>query len=284
MPNYSTTGDVCASGREEAAQGSAGGLSYRSYLTGDNKPNEGKITFWMEGRLLKASKPKKAAPAVKDHKRGVVKGFSKRSRVRMRQKIAMLRRSENPKLITLTYPSEYPAARASKRDLDVFEKRFRRRFIKAGMVWKLEPQKRGAPHFHIMVWGVNKIPLEFLRLWVSKAWYDVVGSGDERHLKAGTRVEDIRSRHGAMAYVAKYLGKEVDAADWHEPGRFWGVIGAENLPWAEAVTVSLNYHDVVQAMRLMRRYMRITARWFSSLAMVCDNPERWFDCIAAMDG
>jgi hypothetical protein len=89
-------------------------------------------------------------------------------------------------------------------------------------VWKLEPQRRGAPHFHLLLFGLEE---GLSKDWLSRSWYEVVGSGDERHLRAGTRVEGIRSWRGVMSYAAKYLGKlESLPKDWlGGVGRWWGV-------------------------------------------------------------
>ena len=39
--------------------------------------------------------------------------------------------------------------------------------------------------------------------WVSRTWYDVVGSGDLRHYRAGTRVERIANFQQLCGYAAK---------------------------------------------------------------------------------
>jgi hypothetical protein len=133
-----------------------------------------------------------------------------------------------PLFLTLTYPGSFsPDPGVWKRDLDVFIKRLRRAYPDAALIWKLEPQKRGAPHFHLLLFGVEHIPYT----WLRRAWFEVVGSGDEKHLLAGTRVERVKSWRGVMSYAAKYLGKVEAAADWPDyVGRWWGVSGRKLLP------------------------------------------------------
>ena len=53
--------------------------------------------------------------------------------------------------ITLTYQQQDQAADASKRDLEKFLKRFERKYGPTWLLWKLEPQKRGTPHYHLLV-------------------------------------------------------------------------------------------------------------------------------------
>lgn len=171
-----------------------------------------------------------ASAAVGGGRRGRVSGYSRASRRRCLRLFASLNRHEVelPLFVTLTYPAAFPAdPRRWKRDLDVMLKRVLRRWPAAAIVWKLEPQKRGAPHFHLAVFGVGFIE----RGWLSAAWYEVVGSGDPKHLQAGTQVERVKNWRGVMAYAAKYIGKEVAAVDWPEyVGRWWGVAGRANLP------------------------------------------------------
>ncbi|MBI5849316.1 MAG: hypothetical protein HZB31_15450 [Nitrospirae bacterium] len=56
-----------------------------------------------------------------------------------------------------------------------------------GFLWfsVMEFQERGAPHFHILVTGIID------RQELSRMWFDVVGSGDPRHLQAGTSIQFI---------------------------------------------------------------------------------------------
>lgn len=150
-------------------------------------------------------------------------------------------------MLTLTLPAEWesvvPNGRELKRLKRAFDKRMRRwcarRGIKLSALWFLEFQKRGAPHFHYLLW--DKAPeeghgtalddafrREFIR-WVSMAWADVVAHPDPmermKHEAAGTRVERMRTGHFgyAMAYASKPRQKIVPDG-FQDVGRFWGLI------------------------------------------------------------
>jgi hypothetical protein len=164
-------------------------------------------------------------------RRGKVREFSRRSRTRLQQTLCAVPIAHVGRgllFVTLTYPGAYPGSWSTwKRQLDTMLKRFRRRFPAFGAVWKLEPQTRGAPHFHLLVVGVPFIAKD----WLSRAWYDVVGSRDTRHLAAGTQVQLARSHRGVVSYASKYTAKRQDLPpDWQEGvGRFWGVSHREAL-------------------------------------------------------
>ncbi len=92
-----------------------------------------------------------------------------------------------------------------------------------------------------------------LRYWISRIWFDVVGSDDARHYRAGTRIEQLRSIQGAFRYDAQlYLGKAVDAASLPaQPGRFWGVIGRRNLPRAAREGWRMSLRQAFQLPRII---------------------------------
>jgi hypothetical protein len=155
-------------------------------------------------------------------------------------------------MITLTYPGEYSTdGQQVKANFKAFLEWLTRDLgARPSYLWFLEFQKRGAPHFHLLityplprVWreetvNVNghqitrKRPSQAARDWikhfrhrVSATWYRIVGSGDTRHLAAGTRVERIRKVDGAARYAVKYALKMYQKTvppEYRNVGRFWG--------------------------------------------------------------
>lgn len=124
--------------------------------------------------------------------------------------------------ITLTYPSSYPTSgKEVKRHLNTFLSWLRSANKGLEYLWFLEFQKRGAPHFHIMV-NVDMIDK---KREVSIRWYETVQSGDIKHLKAGTNTQRIRLVDGAARYAAKYASKQYQKVvpnEYKDVGRFWG--------------------------------------------------------------
>lgn len=237
------------------------------------------IKVWQGASLVSVSHQKFEIPQKGGGPRGTISLFSRQSKKRLMNLLGTIERTEKPLFVTLTYPGAFVADSATwKNDLERFYKRLARKFPGSSFIWKLEPQKRGAPHFHLMVWGVGYLPL--LR-WISRAWYQVVGSGDEKHLHAGTSVEEVRSWRGVMSYASKYMGKIFDSPmmselGWDNPGRFWGVKGRENLPAVVADEIQgLTDRQVFEFFRFMRRYAGIKGRKYQSLTISCENPTQW---------
>lgn len=177
--------------------------------------------------------------------RGRVAGFSRQSRKRMIERLAQIRDPEtrNGLFITLTFPDEVLTGLDGEgvvnwefwhRCFDVFMRRFERKFPGAGAVWRLEMKRRLsgiwmgflAPHFHSIIYLDEKFDgerLAWLRRWVAGNWFEVVGSGLEKHLKAGSGVEVLYGRAHASRYLSKYIAK-VDF-ETLEVGRRWGSRG-----------------------------------------------------------
>lgn len=156
-----------------------------------------------------------------------------------------------PAMITLTYPNEWqtlvPDGATAKKHLRLFQKRFAYEF-KQPLVgcWKLEFQRRGAPHFHILC--VPPLGVNF-RSWLSETWTEIVNPLDveerEKHLSAGTGLdytEGLRSYDPKR--VAVYFSKHSSASfgdkeyqnrppelwtNSQSVGRFWGYWGLKPL-------------------------------------------------------
>jgi len=235
------------------------------------RPEPAKIEFWRGGSLVSTRHAK--AGSFKQQgggTRGKITTFSKASRRRLMQTIAKLRRNAYPTFVTLTYPAEWPSDPTEwKRHLKVFRLRLGRKFPGVCFIWRLEFQKRGAPHYHLLVWGA---PYGKLLEWVSLAWYQVVDSGDEKHLRAGTRVERIRSFKQVMRYASKELGKVSQVVnEYHGVGRWWGVFGRDFLPWAVLSRLQVHDADVDRFMRWLRRFAGLPARSYKSLSVFADG-------------
>lgn len=229
--------------------------------------------------------------------RGEVIEWTPGSRGRMIRRLAELDWSPfttpgiMPVFVTLTYPGDWltvaPEGRAVKRHLAALERRWRRAWPGCWYVWKLEFQRRGAPHLHLYaaVWPglragetrevtqVRRRPAVgdglYFGPWLKAVWADIVAHPDpderRRHERAGVRVdwgEALRAtdpkriavyftKHGQFA--AKEYQHQVPV-EWQAPGmgpgRFWGVVGLERV----AVSVVVTDTERVQLARTLRRW------------------------------
>lgn len=197
-------------------------------------------------------------PAGKAVPRGEIKGFSRSSARRLR---FMIRNTADmwDVFLTLTYPGAFETdGRKVKAHVNAFCQFLRRR--KIAYVWVLEFQKRGAPHFHFLLSGfIDKKE-------VARRWFEIVGSGDERHLAAGTRIESVKNPDQVGQYMSGYLGESKEyqktvPAQYVGVGRFWG---ASRCLSAVCFKFSGVYGDAAKALRTFRAAQKAATRHFSA--------------------
>ncbi len=195
--------------------------------------------------------------------------FSARSRCALFRLVNSVNRAvvsvASVRFVTLTYPREFPTARSSKRHLDTVLKRFERQWGRRAVIWKIEPQDRGAPHFHLLVLMPSGSSVDAEVRWWAESWCEVVGSGDANHLKwhlgelGGENrpcCEVCRDWSSVVSYAGKYLGKlsaQGHGETWDRPGNFWGVRRRELLE-ISVDQVELTPAEALHVKRVMRRY------------------------------
>ena len=194
-----------------------------------------------------------AGEAPKGGRRGEVRPWTVASRRRLR---VALRRAKWQRhaaewcVVTLTMPGNDVEACVDGEQVQRWRRawmeRWRRKFGLLAYAWKLEFQARGAPHFAVVLplpSDSDQEPndLRALRAWVGRSWYEVVGSGSAKHLRAGTHVARVHDLRALSSYIVGELVKghrskeyqHVVPAGYTNVGRWWGV--SRNLcePWSE---------------------------------------------------
>ena len=226
------------------------------------------VKFDLQGDVLAVGVPggRQAFSMVPDEKnrgggiRGVISGFSAASRRRLLRTAARLDVPQDVRacLLTLTYPEQLDVCpHCAKADLRSLVRRLQRYWSKRGYdrfacIWRMEAQRRGAVHFHLICY------MPFVK-WqvVAGMWADIIAGGSESEFfelafARSTDIEQVRDRKRVkgyvskeLAYVAKAEAREAHrvgdgvcrrcrlgyAAYWDAPGRSWGIEGRKYLPW-----------------------------------------------------
>jgi hypothetical protein len=135
-----------------------------------------------------------------------------------------------------------PRAHRFKANVQVWEERVLEKFHDGHAVEIEDPQQ----------------PRDNLKRWMSRNWFEIVGSDDLRHFKAGTRVEELRSTKGAFYYASKsYMGKSEDCPQSDaKPGRYWGVIGRSKVRLGKREVLEITAEQAITMQRTIRRYRR----------------------------
>lgn len=214
--------------------------------------------------------------------------WSTKSRARMAWRFASLDysvwRDRPPAMVTLTMPGIWewhaPSGKAFKRLVDRFWKRYRRAWGHLpAMLWKLELQRRGAPHLHVLMQtpqGTVKVDGEELEwgAWFARTWADVLGvEGRDRDrvifvhsrrqaygdAREGIRASDPRRvavyflKHGSFrAKEYQHNVPDLWSLPGNGPGRFWGWRGFK----VRSKTVYLGAREAELLARTVRRHYR----------------------------
>jgi hypothetical protein len=173
-----------------------------------------------------------------------------------------------------------------------------------GVLWRLERQKRGAWHYHCLVaFAPRKAPrIAALRTWASDSWAAVVGSGDPRHLRAGTQCRwvtgaDDPARMAALqGYLAKYMAKAGPTLVDHATGailpsgRCWGTWGDVPLTCLGAVEfTAAAYAEVLRRLNAKGAacgswYLSSLSERWAGFALVGDGPGVLLDLVRGVAG
>lgn len=156
---------------------------------------------------------------------------------------------------TLTY-KEDPGQSRCKRDLDVLARRWTREFGVCRWVWKMEFQRRGVPHFHIIAWVPHTHTLGQVRKWLWAAWEETAQQGESLRVD----LESVRSKSPA-SYFVSYARSDKEIQHrlpelWSGGGRWWGVRGM-SPQWSRR---QLSPREFVAARRVLVRYRRSRSR------------------------
>lgn len=204
-------------------------------------------------------KPRPPEPS----KRGDVTVFSSKSRRRLLRGLSVLRVDSPCHTLALTLPGE-TGHLTHEIVIKAFRLLMRRlsatgRFKTVSGYWKRELQKRGALHYHLLLYGLadDTLRAEF-QTWMVGQWNRLmcVGLSDEeteKHRWWHAREENMQPVSN-MGYFAKYVGKDADD-DGQTPlkGRWWAAFNKSALPVAPMSEAKLEEKAAAMLNRLARK-------------------------------
>lgn len=226
--------------------------------------------------------------------RGAVTNYSPRSRSRLLRLLTKIQTGayDLPIFASLTYHDNWEERGRERRkkngeltgksgwktDLDTFTKRLKRMCPGVQYVWRMETQRRGAPHFHLIIFPPIGAPIEERK--VGEAWHEIVDPGNAAHYavntneKAVARVEELKSFRKVFAYVSKYVAKKDEhtaASSRVEEllGRRWG--RSRDLNTTPVMSFDLTQTGEVELKRATRKLLKARARRHNTQSRYCRN-------------
>jgi hypothetical protein len=235
-----------------------------------------------QGSLLKLKLAGyKSRPQGGGGRRGIIRVFSRSSRLRLMRFLARLKtRKIRATFITLTF-TEIVTNERAKKVFKRFAMRLRRAFPRVAVVWRMEFQERGAIHFHLLCFNMEFWPQKTLQ----ETW--------EACTQEKRSIAHIKLIHGArsvMAYISKYIAKQderteitslEDGTYQHASagglaGRFWGWINKELLPLGEVYAGVLTDRQTIRSLSSFAWSLLKNDNPYKSLSfhLFCENA-RW---------
>ena len=177
--------------------------------------------------------------------------------------LARLHQDAQLRTCALTLPEIFPSADEVRARFKKLCRRWSKRWRHVPALWKREPQKRGAMHYHLLisVEGLSAEEEEEFRKWLFTTWCEInegppemyrvhFYQDEKRPWKSNWQT--LRSSR-FQSYFSKYLGKMEGCEGVECQGRWWGKINADRLPLADRELRQLGVREMVQVRRWMRK-------------------------------
>ena len=221
---------------------------------------------------------KKSPPPSNKSKRGVIKGMSQKSSIRLRKRAS---RIEDLALwIDFTFPDDV-LEKLTITERAEFSYYCMKRIIKFAkekfglhIIWKRENKPRLSgdnvgeimPHFHVLLGGLNQ---KQLAIWNSICiqllikWVSITGTNNPKALEVAINKKSFRRienpKH-ATCYIAKYFSKDepVDIPEGQTIGRCWGT--SKNCPEVAPYIVTLSQRESFQVIRYLTRKKKLKSK------------------------
>lgn len=217
-------------------------------------------------------------------KRGAVNSFSRASRRRLIKTFMRLQSSllHAPYFVTLTFHHwEESERRPPHEYLNIFLTDLKRNYPTSLYLWRLELQRRGAPHYHLIIWfpaGEAEPDDDDFRSYVRDAWHRIADPDSQDHKKHGTRVDRAESYRRAFLYVCKYTAKSGSHDDTGYPGRRWA--RSRSLPTDPVSSFEITDKAAHYLKRILRKLVNKRAGKVTPISRHMKRPQ---SCIIRLD-
>ena len=223
-----------------------------------------------------------------ESKRGNISKLTPATMRRMKRDLGEIEADTEAYTFCLTYPVEFPTAKVARAHFNKLTRWCARKRWKAfGAHYKREPQKRGATHFHILLYcnEGEEAARECAHAWLRK-WCAISSEGQSDENKAKqldvhlheTNFEKMRG-DSFFDYLGKYIGKDggnmPDGYINEGGGKWWGKINKAAIPYAVEVDETPDI-DLEQQWQIKRIFCKLREQRaqgaIDSLHFVASNP------------
>ena len=200
--------------------------------------------------------------------RGCIDGFSSAARLRLRLALLRYKLDGGSRVgVTLTLPwcvSDWSLCMGDFREvMHRFRVYWLRRFPSDGAIFRVELQRRGAPHVHLVAWHKYPFPADlndrYFRLWFDSLLGDLRGGSFSDFARHGVRVDPCPNVIASIRYLCDHGSKRKQAQLGYK-GKQWGILGKSNLREYGGLSFELTDREMVLLSRFLRRLSRFRVR------------------------
>jgi hypothetical protein len=189
--------------------------------------------------------------------RGKIKGFSAKSKSRLRETLAMGRLKVPYQIygLCLTIPGELLSIEETRKLWHDWQTNyFQKKYKQCAFIWRIELQERKQAHWHCVCYVPTDFDIRqkicvdwfrFLHRRIGKNWNEKTLFGALRH---SARVDDLQKSSSAniIGYLADHTSKHKQAQLGWE-GRQWAIVNKRNMIFSalEVVQYSARLHRLI---------------------------------------
>jgi len=154
--------------------------------------------------------------------------------------------------VTLTYHSPFadPSFSATH-DLNCFLQFIRDNYPHMQYIWRLEFQKRGVPHYHLILFNPKHLPTisstKLLRQ-LTDVWHHIADPESNDHQYFGLKLTAMADYRQAFAYCSKYQAKAEENNLYNYKGRRWAVSRGLSLRPVLSLEVPASVYMLIRSM------------------------------------
>ena len=178
-----------------------------------------------------------------------IKTFSSKSRQRLFQKFNKINYSSYgiPIFLSLTFHFDDPD---NKKSLKTFLRNYLKRLFRSlppfDYIWKFEYQKRGTPHYHMILFPHSKtydFDLEEIKNICVKHWLELKACKCKSCQQYSANVIKLETLKKSLSYIAKEIAKVQDRYEAHDLGRIWGTSRNLRMEKKETLEISVDEYE-----------------------------------------
>ncbi len=241
-----------------------------SYLNGRNRA----VSVYSHLLTISQPPPQTRPSTAKPPKRGIITEFSRSSRKRLWYLLSSIdyRRFARPVWTTLTYHHGWSSdPSAIQRHVNTFLTDLRRQYPTITYIRRVEYQRRGAPHHHLLMMlpaGDDRLSSPAAHAWIAETWHRIADPSSIDHRAHGTHTVNVESWRHLATYISKYLGKVADGEKNVRLNRCWAA--SRDIPTSSWLIAHFDPRTTATLKRFFRRWWHAghrrskAPRWLSS--------------------